>query len=70
MVRSKAAKTNLARDPDYYRRIGAIGNAVYKKRVAEGTAKPRGFATNPALAAKAGAIGGKKRQGRKYPRTK
>lgn len=69
MARNKAAETNLARDPDYYKKLGALGNQAYKKRVAEGTAKPRGFAANPSLAAQAGHKGGKGRIGKKYPKS-
>lgn len=48
---AKAAKKNLARDPDFYRKIGSLG----------GRAKGhKGFATNIELAKRAGAKGGKK----------
>lgn len=46
----KAAKKNLARDPDFYKRIGAIGGK-------NGTTG--GFAANPELAKIAGRKGGK-----------
>lgn len=46
----KAAKKNLANDPDFYKRIGAIGGK-------NGTTG--GFAANPELARIAGRKGGK-----------
>lgn len=48
----KAATTNLKNDPDFYRRIGAIGGS-------KPTTKPKGFAANPELARIAGKKGGK-----------
>lgn len=47
----KAAKKNLARDPNFYKRIGAIGGR---------NSNTGGFAANPALARIAGAKGGRK----------
>ena len=47
----KAAAKNLAKDPNFYARIGAIGGK-------NGTTG--GFAANPALARIAGAKGGRK----------
>lgn len=46
----KTAIKNLARDPDFYKKIGAIGG----KRGTTG-----GFYNNPELASRAGKIGGK-----------
>ena len=46
----KAAAKNLARDPNFYKRIGKIGGT-------NGTTG--GFAANPALARIAGAKGGR-----------
>lgn len=46
----KAAQKNLARDPDFYKKIGARGGA-------NGTTG--GFAANPELARIAGAKGGR-----------
>jgi uncharacterized protein len=45
----KAAKKNLANDPDFYRKIGAMGGK-------KGTTG--GFAANRELASRAGRIGG------------
>jgi general stress protein YciG len=53
-----AREANLAKDPDFYRKIGVIGAENYKKRQAEGIAKPRGFAADRELAIRAGALGG------------
>lgn len=47
----KARDKNLARDPDFYRKIGAIGGR---------NGHAGGFAANPELAKIAGAKGGKK----------
>lgn len=46
-----AAKKNLERDPDFYKRIGSIGGK---------NGHTGGFAANPELARIAGAKGGKK----------
>lgn len=46
----KAAEKNLARDPQFYARIGAIGGRK---------GKTGGFAANPELARIAGAKGGR-----------
>lgn len=46
----KTAKKNLERDPDFYKKIGAIGG----KRGTTG-----GFYNNSELASRAGKIGGK-----------
>ena len=47
----KARDKNLARDPDFYRKIGSIGGR---------NGHTGGFAANPELARIAGAKGGKK----------
>lgn len=47
----KTRDKNLARDPDFYRKIGAIGGK---------NGHTGGFAANPELAKIAGAKGGKK----------
>jgi general stress protein YciG len=47
----KTAAKNKGRDPDFYKKIGAMGGS---KKV------PKGFSTNPALAHEVGAIGGRK----------
>ena len=49
-----AAQKNLARDPNFYRTIGSKGG---QKGKADGVIK--GFGANPALAVKAGALGGR-----------
>ena len=54
-----AAQKNLAKDPNFYARIGAKGGAAgvgpdYRK----GGDKAAGFASNPELAREAGARGG------------
>ena len=48
----KAREANLARDPDFYAKIGSKGGRK--------TGVVKGFAANPELASRAGAIGGKK----------
>lgn len=48
----KTRETNLARDPDFYKKLGRKGGRK--------TGVVKGFAANPELAARAGAIGGKK----------
>lgn len=53
---AKAAKTIKSKDPEFYRRIGAIGG---KK------GRTGGFYANRELAAEAGAIGGRKSKRRK-----
>ncbi len=53
----KAGKANLARDPDFYRKLGALGG-----RSGSG---PKGFAANPERARLAGAKGGKHRHSTK-----
>lgn len=50
----KAKEKNLANDPNFYKRIGAIGG---RKGKADGTIK--GFGANPELARRAGRKGGK-----------
>lgn len=55
---AKAAETNKANDPDFYKKIGKIGADKYKEKQAQGIAKPRGFAYNRELAKVAGKIGG------------
>lgn len=47
-----AAQKNLAKDPDYYRKLGAIGGKAP-------TTKPKGFAADKNKALTAGAIGGR-----------
>jgi general stress protein YciG len=55
----QAAATNKAKyGADFYKNIGIIGADTYKQRLAEGIAKPRGFALDRERAAKAGALGG------------
>lgn len=46
----KARDRNLAKDPDFYKKIGAIGGR---------NGNTGGFAANPELARIAGAIGGR-----------
>ena len=48
----KTRETNLRKDPDFYRKIGSKGGRK--------TGVMKGFAANPELAARSGAIGGKK----------
>ena len=56
----KCAQKNLARDPDFYVKIGAIGGS---------RGNTGGFAGNPELARRAGAIGGRKsRRGSNKPK--
>lgn len=50
----KAYQTNLSKNPDFYKIIGAIGGRAYK----HGTSPPRGFAANPELASIVGKKGG------------
>lgn len=52
----KAAAKNLARDPDFYAKIGSKGGK---------NGKTGGFAANPELARIAGAKGGRKSRRRK-----
>ena len=54
----KAAKKNLARDPNFYAKIGRKGGK---------NGKTGGFAANPALARIAGAKGGKISRRKKKP---
>ena len=57
---AQAAQTNKAKyGEDFYKKIGVIGAANYRKRQAEGIAKPRGFALDRDRARIAGALGGK-----------
>lgn len=56
----KAAKKNLARDPNFYAKIGTKGGK---------NGKTGGFAANPALARIAGAKGGKISRRRKAAAT-
>lgn len=49
----KAAKANLERDPDFYKKIGHIGGSAWSDKL-------KGFAANPALAKEAGRKGGSK----------
>ena len=56
----KAAQTNKEiHGKDFYKKIGLIGAEAYRKKVKEGTAKPRGFAYSHELAVAAGSKGGK-----------
>lgn len=56
-----AAATNKAKYGDsFYSNIGKQGAENYRKRQAQGIAKPRGFAANRELARTAGAKGGHK----------
>lgn len=48
----KAKAKLLAKDKDFYRKIGRLGGSAE-------TSEPKGFACNPDLARKAGAKGGK-----------
>lgn len=48
----KTRETNLRKDPDFYRKLGRKGGRK--------TGIVKGFAANPELASRAGAIGGKK----------
>ena len=50
----KAKEKNLARDPDFYKKIGGMNVASW---IANGR-KPRGFSVNKELARTAGKIGG------------
>ena len=55
----KAAVKNLAKDPDFYKKIGAIGGR---------NGRTGGFAANPELARIAGSKGGKKsKRGKAVP---
>lgn len=51
----KSAETKLTNDPEYFKKIGALGNKAWE---ANGR-KPRGFAVNRELASRAGKVGGK-----------
>ena len=52
----RAAQTTKERHgEDFYQRIGKLSNASWEKN----GRKPRGFAANPELAKRAGAIGGR-----------
>jgi uncharacterized protein len=55
----KAAAKNLAKDPNFYSKIGKIGGT---------NGNTGGFAANPELARIAGAIGGRKSKRRKPER--
>lgn len=56
----KAAKKNLERDPDFYKKIGRKGGTTPSD-------KPKGFATNPKLAQEVGRkIGFRTRRGFKW----
>lgn len=56
----KAAKKNLERDPDFYRKIGKKGGSAF-------TDKLKGFAANPKLAKEVGhRIGMRTRRGYKW----
>ena len=48
----KARDKNLAKNPNFYRDIGRKGGKAPSD-------KPKGFAANPELAARVGAIGGR-----------
>ena len=48
----KTRETNLRKDQDFYKKIGSKGG--------QKTGVLKGFAANPELASRAGAIGGKK----------
>lgn len=54
----KAAAKNLAKDPNFYKRIGSDGGKA-------GVGQLKGFAANPELARIAGAKGGKVSKRRK-----
>lgn len=51
----KARDKNLAKNPNHYKEIGKLSQASWEKN----GRKPRGFAANPELAARVGAIGGR-----------
>lgn len=51
----KVAETNLAKDPDYYKKLGALGGSTVTKNT-----KLKGFGTNRELAKEAGRIGGQR----------
>jgi general stress protein YciG len=55
----KARDKNLAKNPNFYSDIGKIGARKYMEKPKE-ERRPRGFAANPELARKAGAVGGKR----------
>ncbi len=61
-----AAKKNKASDPDYYRKIALLAHKSYMSKPKE-ERKPRGFAANPELASRVGAVGGRisRRKGKK-----
>lgn len=40
----KAAETKLKNDPDYFKKLGVMGNEGYLKKKALGIHKPRGMA--------------------------
>lgn len=60
----KAAAKNIANNPNFYSDIGKKGVAAYNAK-APHERKPRGFAYNPELARKVGAIGGAKSRRKK-----
>lgn len=49
----KAKQKNLAKDPEYYKKLGRKGGSWTSK-----PGKPKGFAANRDLASQAGRIGG------------
>ena len=56
----KAARANLDRDPDFYKKIGHMGGSAFSD-------KPKGFANNPQLAKEVGRrIGLRTRKGYKW----
>ncbi len=61
----KARDKNLAKDPNFYKRIGARGGLASGEDYQKGDSKAAGFAANIELARIAGAKGGRKsRRGR------
>lgn len=50
----KAKEKNLAKDPEYYSKLGRVGGKATSRDIG----KPKGFAANPELASRAGKKGG------------
>ena len=51
----KTKERHLARDPDWYKKIGSLGG----QKKGDELARPKGFAANRELASRVGAIGGR-----------
>lgn len=60
----KAAAKNLAKDPDFYRKIGKMGAESYSAKP-EHLRKPKGFAANHELARIAGRLSWENRRRQK-----